>query len=121
MFQLPTLNSKNGFEYTPAIREYAESKAREHAEKFEEYVSSGNITLTVERDKHICKITMNMVGLPAIHVESTKSDMYQSIDEACDKMERALRKCKEKHTRTKGGDTIRRHDEPVEDMVEDEE
>lgn len=96
------IKGKN-LDITPALRIYAEKKVS----KFEKLVSGdqellGVVTLRTERENHIAEITIDLKGL-VIRGESRTSDMYASIDDAVDKLERQWNKFKTKiQKRTQG-------------------
>lgn len=81
---------------TPALRAYAEKKIS----KFEKFINSSQeqlaeITLRTEREIHIAELTIDLKGL-VLRGESRTNDMYASIDEAVDRIERQWDKFKTK-------------------------
>lgn len=79
---------------TPALRDYAEKRVA----KLEKYFQwredvEVEIVLSVERDTQIAEITYKLGGL-FLRGESRTKDMYASIDEASDRIERQVRKYK---------------------------
>jgi len=90
-----TVKGKN-IEVTPALREYAEKRVAK-LNKFFTWRQdiSVEVTLSVERDTHIAEITYSMGGL-LMRGESRTKDLYASIDEASDKIERQVRRYKNK-------------------------
>lgn len=89
------LNGRH-LEITPALRDYAESKVR----KFEKYLSTiteAVVTLGVEKYRHKAEVLLKVNGV-MIQAESITGEIYSSIDEVTDKLERQIKKYKEKLT-----------------------
>ena len=83
-------------EASPAIQRYASDKLHHVVSKYitGQHVDS-QITFAVEKFRHIANFTININGLTVKAVEKTE-DMYSSIDLALDKLERQMRKFKDK-------------------------
>ena len=83
-------------ETSPAIHKYATDKLHHVVGK---YITGENIdsqiTFSVEKFRHIANFTININGLTVKSVEKTE-DMYSSIDLALDKVERQIRRFKDK-------------------------
>lgn len=86
-----TVNGKN-IDVSPALKERAISKLS-RIEKFFKSDAECNITFKVERNRHICEVTIVSTGF-FIRAEETTNDMYASIDMVIDKLERQIRKNK---------------------------
>jgi len=83
-------------EVTSALRDYAESKVK----KFEKYISpisEALVTLSVEKYRHKAEILLKANGV-MIQAESVTEEIYSSIDEVIEKLERQIKKYKEKLT-----------------------
>ncbi len=83
-------------EITPALRNYAESKVK----KFEKYLSSiteATVTLSVEKYRHKAEVLLKANGV-MIQAEGVTGEIYSSIDEVVEKLERQIKKHKEKLT-----------------------
>lgn len=81
-------------EVTPAIKKYSEDKIR----KFERYlsdISEAVITLSVEKYRHKAEVLLKVNGM-LIQAEGVTGEIYSSIDEVSDKLERQVKKYKEK-------------------------
>jgi putative sigma-54 modulation protein len=88
-----TITGKN-MEITPAIKQYAEDKlAKMH--KYLESISDAHVVLSLQKYSHIAEITLHVNGI-TIRGEERSDDMYSSLDLVMDKVERQLRKYKEK-------------------------
>ncbi len=84
---------------TDSIKEYAEEKCKK-VEKYLENITEVNVMLTVEKTKsegpiHKADATIYATG-KTIRIESEDKDLYAAIDNMADKMERQVRKYKEK-------------------------
>lgn len=80
-------------ELTEALREYAEKKTAKVAKFFEQNPLEAQVTMGVERGKHIVDITVSVDGL-LLRGEEKTGDMYASIDGAIEKIERQIHKHK---------------------------
>lgn len=81
-------------EPSDAIRSYAEEKVR----KIRKYVDNpieANVVLTVEKYRHIAEINFMVNGISICGLEETE-DMYSSIDKVMDKIEKQLRRHKDR-------------------------
>ncbi|AGC69345.1 ribosomal subunit interface protein [Thermoclostridium stercorarium subsp. stercorarium DSM 8532] len=87
------VNGKN-IEVTDALRERAIKKLSK-IEKFFKSDAECNIMFKVEKNRHICEVTIFSKDL-FIRAEETTNDMYASIDMVIDKLERQIRKNKTK-------------------------
>lgn len=84
--------SGKNFNVTDAIRERVEKKLS----KFEKYftpITEAHATLSVEKDRHIIEVTIPFNGVMLRGEEATE-DMYVSIDNVVEKLERQIRKQK---------------------------
>jgi len=79
---------------TPAMRNYVASKL-EKVERHFDLVSDVHCILTVEKLRHKAEATINVNG-GKIYADATKEDMYAAIDGLVDKLDRQVRKHKEK-------------------------
>jgi len=81
-------------EVTDSLREYVESKVKKTASHFD-LVSDVHCILTVEKLRHKAEATVRVNG-GTIYADHTEEDMYAAIDGLVDKLERRVRKYKEK-------------------------
>lgn len=86
--------SGHHIEVTDALRDYVESKIDKIARHFD-LVSDVNCVLTVEKLRHKAEARVNVNG-GTIYADNTEEDMYAAIDGLVDKLERRVRKYKEK-------------------------
>lgn len=81
-------------EITPALRSYAEEKIG----RFEKYISNiteAIVTLSVEKYRHKAEVLLKVNGV-MIQAESVTGEVYSSIDEVVEKLEKQVIKHKEK-------------------------
>jgi len=81
---------------TPALRDYVATKLQ-RLERHFDHVSDVHCILTVEKLAHKAEATIHLSG-GTIHADSTENDMYAAIDGLIDKLNRHVRKHKEKMT-----------------------
>lgn len=81
-------------EVTPVLKKYAEEKIK----KFKRYlsnISEAIVTLTVEKYRHKVEVLLKVNGV-LIQAEGITGEIYSSIDEVVEKLERQVKKYKEK-------------------------
>jgi putative sigma-54 modulation protein len=82
-------------EVTPAIRSYAEEKVS----RFERYlhdISEAVVTLSIEKKfRHKAEVLLKVNGI-LIQAESVTDEIYSAIDEVSEKLDRQVKKFKEK-------------------------
>ncbi len=79
---------------TENLKNYAEEKVR----KFEKYlsnISEAMVTLSVEKYRHKAEVLLKVNGV-LIQAEGTTGEMYSSIDNVVEKLEKQVKKYKEK-------------------------
>ena len=81
-------------EVTDSLRGYVESKI-EKIERHFDLVSGVNCILTVEKLQHKAEATVRVNG-GTIYADAIEEDMYAAIDGLVDKLDRRVRKHKEK-------------------------
>ena len=79
---------------TPALRQYVTSKIDKVARHFD-MVIDAHCILTVEKLRHKAEATINVNG-GRIYADATEADMYAAIDGLVHKLDRQVRKHKEK-------------------------
>lgn len=93
-------------EITDSLRGYVESKI-ERLERHFDLVSDVHCILTVEKLRHKAEAKVNVNG-GTIFAETTEEDMYAAIDGLVDKLDRQVRKHKEKLVDHHARETIKR-------------
>ena len=79
---------------TPALKQYVENRAK----KIEKYTTSATkaiFTLKVEKYRHLAEVLVKVNGY-ILQSEQETDEMYASVDKAMNKIERQLKKHKEK-------------------------
>ena len=86
--------SGHHIDITDSLRGYVESKV-ERLERHFDLVSDIHCILSVEKLRHKAEAKVNVNG-DTIFAEATEEDMYAAIDGLVDKLDRRVRKHKEK-------------------------
>lgn len=92
---------------TPAIREYIEVKLQRLTHHFD-HVIDVNMILTVEKLQQKVEATVHVSGKD-IFCESIDHDMYAAIDGLIDKLDRGIRKHKERRISSRHGESPIKH------------
>ncbi|GBE10715.1 ribosome hibernation promoting factor [bacterium BMS3Bbin12] len=79
---------------TPALREYVDSKMQ-RLERHFDHVTDTHVVLSVEKLRHRAEATLQISGA-TLHADATDEDMYAAIDALADKLDRQLKRHKEK-------------------------
>ena len=93
-------------EVTDSLRGYVETKIKK-VERHFDIVSDVHCILTVEKLRHKAEATVNVNG-GTIYADATEEDMYAAIDGLIDKLDRRVRKHKEKLVDHHARDSIKR-------------
>lgn len=89
---------------TAALRSYVESKFQ-RLERHFDHVTNAHVVLTVERIQKKAEATVQVTG-GSLYAAATDGDMYAAIDALADKLDRQVKRHKEKltdHHRQQGG------------------
>ena len=81
-------------EITPALKNYAEEKIKKF-EKYSSDITEATVTLSVEKYRHKAEVLLKANGI-LIQAESVTGEIYSSIDEVSEKLDRQIKKYKEK-------------------------
>jgi putative sigma-54 modulation protein len=90
---------------TQALREYVTTKL-ERLERHFDHVMDANIVLSVEKLRHQAEATLYANG-GTLHAEAEDEDMYAAIDALVDKLDRQVKRLKEKITDHHRSDAIK--------------
>ncbi len=90
----------NHIDITPAIRDYVDSKFSRLERHFDR-VTKVHVILSVEKLRQKAEATLHLNGAD-IFADSTEEDMYAAIDGLLHKLDRQVKKHKEKSTNHKG-------------------
>lgn len=93
-------------EVTEPLREYVVSKLDKISRHFD-LVSDVHCILTVEKLRHKAEATVSLNGAK-LYADATEEDMYAAIDSLADKLERRVRKHKEKRVDHHARDSVKR-------------
>ncbi len=91
---------------TPALRGYVEKKLERIVRHFDQVIDV-HCVLTVEKLRHQAEATLGVSGA-TIHAVATENDMYAAIDGLTDKLDRLVKKHKEKLTDHHAAEVARR-------------
>ncbi|MFP4589250.1 MAG: ribosome hibernation-promoting factor, HPF/YfiA family [Candidatus Bipolaricaulota bacterium] len=94
-------------EESDTLRDYAVKNA-EQLEKFFDGIISVEITMDVEKERRIAQVFAHLIHKKVVKASAESEDMYISLDSALDKVERQLKKYKEKLKEKDRGSTIRK-------------
>lgn len=83
-------------EITPALKDYLNSKF-DRIERHFDNVTAINCILTVEKLRHKAEAKINVRG-STLFADAVEDDMYAAIDGLIDKLDRQIKKHKEKLT-----------------------
>ena len=81
---------------TPALRDYVSSKL-ERLERHFDHVTNVHVILTVEKLRQKAEATINITG-NQLFANAEDEDMYAAIDSLVDKLDRQIRRHKDKVT-----------------------
>lgn len=90
-------------EITDSLQNYVENKL-ERLERHFDHVTNVHVILTVEKLRQKAEATIHISGAD-VYADAVNSDMYASIDALVDKLDRQIKKHKEKlqdHHRSEG-------------------
>ena len=93
-------------EVTEPLRDYVFSKLEKISRHFD-LVSDVHCILTVEKLRHKAEATVSLNGAK-IYADATEEDMYAAVDALADKLERRVRKQKEKLVDHHARDSVKR-------------
>jgi putative sigma-54 modulation protein len=81
---------------TPALRDYVTGKM-DRLERHFDHVTDVHVILSVEKLRHKAEATMHLSG-NSVYADATEDDMYAAIDGLVDKLDRQVKRHKEKIT-----------------------
>jgi putative sigma-54 modulation protein len=92
-------------EITPAMRSYVLKRFERISRHFEQVLDI-HCVLTVEKLRHKAEATLALRGT-TIHADATEPNMYAAIDALADKLDRCVKKHKEKASDHHADDVIK--------------
>ena len=100
--------SGHHIDVTPALKGYVSSKLK-RLERHFDHVTNTNVVLSVEKTLQKAEATVHVSG-GSLHAEAVEGDMYAAIDALADKLDRQIKRHKEKltnHHEKEGGLKVR--------------
>lgn len=82
---------------TPALRDYATGKLERIVRHFD-HLHDVTVTLSVEKLLQKAEATLHCANSKIIHADAQATDLYAAIDALADKLDRQVKKLKEKLT-----------------------
>ena len=82
------------YELPAELRDYAEGKVK-NLKKYFDHIVNARLIFTLEKYRHKVEITLHVNGKDFVGIEES-DDMYVSVDRSVEKLERQLKKHKEK-------------------------
>ncbi|NOY46232.1 MAG: ribosome-associated translation inhibitor RaiA [Deltaproteobacteria bacterium] len=86
-------------EPSDALKQYATEKVQ-RLHKYFDGIVDGHVVLTAEKIRHLAEVTLHANGT-RIHAKEESTDFYSAVDNVVDKLERQLKRYKEKLKRHK--------------------
>lgn len=83
-------------EITPALRDYVTGKL-DKLERHSDSIGNAHVVLTVEKLRQKAEATLHLNGAD-VFADAEAEDMYAAIDALVDKLNRQIKKYKEKNT-----------------------
>lgn len=103
------VNGRN-VEITDAIKAYVKEKVGKVASHYDQIQSIETVLSVIKNpsvpDSHVAEVNCKLLG-DIIRVEERAESMYAAIDLVADKLERQVRKYKERRAQSKSTDSIR--------------
>ncbi len=106
------------FEITNALRQHIETKI-DKLVRYVDGITDVYVVLSVEKHRHLAEVNLQVKGSTIRGLEETH-DMYLSVDTVIDKIERQLKRHKDKGTDRKGRVGIKGSDIIAEDVVDED-
>jgi len=95
-------------EITSSMRGYVLKKFERIARHFDQVIDV-HCVLTVEKQRHKAEATVQLRG-SKLYAEATMNDMYAAIDALADKLDRCVKKHKEKTSDHHAGEVLKARD-----------
>ena len=92
---------------THALKDFVQNKMQ-RVERHFDTMTHANVILTVEKLRHKAEATINITG-GQVHAHATEGNMYSAIDGLVDKLDRQVRRHKEKTKDHHAREVSKRH------------
>jgi len=86
----------NHVDVTPALRDYVQAKF-DRIERHFDHVTDIHVILSVEKQRNKAEATVHVTGA-SLYADAEHEDMYAALDLMADKLDRQVKKHKEKLT-----------------------
>lgn len=96
---------------TPALRSYVTSKL-EKLERHFDHMTNAHVILSVEKERQKAEATIH-VNRKNLFADSQHEDMYAAIDVLIDKLDRQVKKHKEKLTEHRRAESAQKNRQPT--------
>jgi putative sigma-54 modulation protein len=110
------------YDLSPALKDYAEGKVQ-NLKRYFDHIVNAHLVFSLEKYRHKVEISLHVNGKDFVSEEES-DDMYVSVDRSIEKLERQLRRHKDKVKRRKSqqsmSDLVAPEDEEVEAEQEDD-
>lgn len=106
------------YDLPPALKDYAEGKVQ-NLKRYFDHIVNANLVFSLEKYRHKVEITLHVNGKDFISEEES-DDMYVSVDRTIDKLERQLRRHKDKLKRRKSQQSVSELAAPSDENLEEE-
>jgi putative sigma-54 modulation protein len=107
------------YDLAPALKDYAEEKVL-NLKKYFDHIVTAHVIFSLEKYRHKVEVNLHVNGKDFISTEES-DDMYSSVDRCVDKLERQLRRHKEKTKRRKSQQSLSEIAAEAEEQVSAEE
>jgi len=82
------------YDLAPALQDYAEGKVQ-NLKRYFDHIVNANLIFSLEKYRHKVEITLHVNGRDFVSVDES-DDVYGAVDRSIEKLERQLRKHKDK-------------------------
>ena len=105
------------YDLAPALKDYAEEKVQ-HLKRYFDHIVTAHLVFSLEKYRHKVEITLHVNGKDFVSEEES-DDMYVSVDRSIDKLERQLKRHKDKIKRRKSQQSVSNLTTPAEEEPEE--
>lgn len=93
------------YDLAPALKDYAEEKVQ-HLKRYFDHIVNAHLIFSLEKYRHKVEITLHVNGKDFVSEEES-DDMYVSVDRSIEKLERQLKRHKDKIKRRKTQQSVK--------------
>jgi putative sigma-54 modulation protein len=92
------------YDLAPALKDYTEEKVQ-HLKRYFDHIVNAHVVFSLEKYRHKVEITLHVNGRDFASEEES-DDMYVSVDRSIEKLERQLKRHKDKIKRRKSQQSV---------------